>query len=265
MIKINSIGYHSCKNELTPFFDFNTPYAWNVESGSGFADHENTKSYYGDRSLRINQTDVQNDLVVSVNEIVTIKHADKYGFSFYFYNDQAFEVIEGELIIKKESGGAFVEYAKESFTVGSQTENTDTEKWIRQAFVSDINLNTGDKIKFCIKIKPNVNTSLSSALMHVDGFMLYKKSRVQTAPPPYEPTSTPSTGNTGSSDRNYILIEGNQFEYIKGKNNTGQTLLEGDVAVNGNISADKFGVLLKYKGNNLDPQLFSSWWILIKQ
>lgn len=256
---VRRIGFNSAQNELNSFFDFNSPYAWLLESGAGTAEHSMSKSFYGERCLFIEQTDIDFGVSFSSSEKTIIKHNDSYSFSFYALKTQLFEMIRGNLIIKKNGIAIGID---NSFSLGSNDSKDISSNWVR--FMSEpFFLEKDDEITFTINVKENSNKNLNKVELYLDGFFMYKNSRMQSVPPVYVPSSIIS--NNIIDNKSYLLIEGNKFEYIKSKNNNTQFLIENEKAVNGNISDNEFGILLSYKGQNLDPKLFSSWNILISQ
>lgn len=266
MQQTTHIGYNTAKNELNPFFDFNDPYVWITDYGEGTAEHNAAKSYYGSRCLKIVHSDVATELSVSVNIDTQIEHTDNYGFAFFLFNPFLFENIKGNVLIKKETPDGYLTLANEPFSIGSQTDENSpqAQKWLRHTIDSDLDLNVNDKLRLIIRLSPNNNVSLPSAVLYADGFFLYKKNRQQTAPPQYQPVVF--LGEDKSAEvRQFHWIEGNRFEYIRNKTNNSNLLRKGDKAVNGNISDTEFGVLLEYKGTGFDGSLFSGWEILISQ
>lgn len=67
--------------------------------------------------------------------------------------------------------------------------------------------------------------------------------------------------SSGGGDlTNYILINGNPFEYKKHPDNETGEIQEGDLAINGWITETRFGKVLSYKTGN--PEDVESWTIL---
>lgn len=178
MIHTNRKGVNYAENLIDSYLTFENSQTWTVSSGTGSGVNSNEQSFYGIKSLKIQNTAPTTDLVVTnaiQNTVITNKTVDAQ-LSFYVYKDSASDEFSGNVKIFKNA----VLLDTQTWTL----EDSQDEKWYR--FVSDqiYSLNTLDVITFTFQFDGDAGF-VGAKTIYIDGLMLNPTERLDFAPPIY--------------------------------------------------------------------------------
>lgn len=179
-------GRNYAKNVLSPVLNFVSG-TWTVSAGTGTATRFKNVVFSGEQSLKLENTDPVNDLIVSnTNQDSVIKDTGNYQLSWYCLKADALEPISGKVMVYKNA--AFLD--TQTFTLGSADADLDIdEKWQRFQSDTEYSLLADDVITFqfvingSATVKPNIS-------LWFDGIMLNKANRQNITAPLYNPPFT---------------------------------------------------------------------------
>lgn len=203
-VRIDRFGNNYADNVLSYKMLFENTSTWNVSSGTGSATEQKDTAFVGSYSLKIQNTDVVNDIVVTnATHMTEILKSGKYGFSFYLYKTESQVPISGNIKIFKNA----VLLDTQTFTLGTNDADTDeNEKWVR--FMSDesYDFTFTDDITFTFTVDGIVGSPLGTLDLYIDGMMLYPMERNNYVTPIYsKPDKFPNLPYLPTDDGIYAL------------------------------------------------------------
>jgi hypothetical protein len=167
-------------NELT-FNDIDND-VWTVSDGLGSATLDKTLSFEGKSCLKIDNTDVADDITVTNSSQKTIiDKSGKYDFSLCLLKTQPLFVITGFVNIFKNAAPL----DSVAFSIGSLDAYSDINgEWISFFTNKSYVLAASDIITFTFTMTGQAS-ALPNVLLYVDGFHFYSKERLQLEAPIY--------------------------------------------------------------------------------
>jgi len=175
-LRIDRFGNNYADNLLSYKMLFDNTDTWTVNSGTGSANTTLGNAFVGDKCLKIQNTDVVNDITVTnTTHATTINSTMTCGLSFYLYKKQALQAVIGNIKIFKNA----VLLDTQTFTLGTDNADTDEDSvWVR--FMSDQSYNfiKGDVITFTFTVDGIVGSQLCTLDLYIDGMMLYPMVRI---------------------------------------------------------------------------------------
>lgn len=196
MIQTNRKGINYAENLLDSYLTFETTQTWTVSSGTGTGANSNDVSFYGTKSLKIQNTAPTTDITITnstQNTVIANKTAEAQ-LSFYLYKSSASDEFTGNVKIFKNA----VLLDTQTWTL----EASQDAQWYR--FVSDqkYSLVTTDVITFTFTFDGDAGF-VGTKTVYIDGLMLNPTKRGDFWPPIYQvPTSNITTQIFGVYDYN---------------------------------------------------------------
>ena len=182
-VRIDRFGNNYADNLLSYKMLYDNTDTWTVNSGTGSASTTLGNAFVGDRCLKIQNTDVVNDITVTnTTHATTINSTMTCGLSFYLYKNQALQAVIGNIKIFKNA----VLLDTQTFTLGTNNVDTDEDSvWVR--FMSDQSYNfiKGDVITFTFTVDGIAGSPLGTLDLYIDGMMLYQMNRNNYVTPIY--------------------------------------------------------------------------------
>lgn len=176
-------GQNYSDNLIDNLLSFNESATYSVSSGTGSAIIDTSVAFKGNSSLKIQNTDPTNDLVITQstqNSIIT--QTGVYGVSLFILKTEVDEFMTLELRVFQNA----VLFDTQTFVLGSETTEDDINNtWVRFDCFEDYNFVVNDKVTFTWNLKGKAGTSLLNTTIWVDGMMIYRKSRLNNIPPSY--------------------------------------------------------------------------------
>lgn len=199
MIHTERAGVNYAENLLDSYLTFETTQTWTVSSGTGSGANSNDVSFYGTKSLKIQNTAPTTDIVVtnSTQNTVIVNKTAEAQLSFYLYKSSVSDEFTGNVKIFKNA----VLLDTQDWTL----ESTMDANWYR--FVSDqtYSLVTDDVITFTFQFDGDAGFT-GTKTVYIDGMMLNPTKRQDYAPPIYTvPNGNAVLSTLPSSDGTYIL------------------------------------------------------------
>lgn len=193
-------------NLIDPYLTFDEVQSWTVSSGTGLAATDTQYAFNGVNSLKIQNTDPTNDIVItnSTQNTVFTRKLDNCALSFYLLKSDASFEYTGEVKIFKNA----VLLDTQTFTLA----DTEDGAWYR--FMSDTTYSfvITDVITFTFQLDGIVGHGGTSNLW-IDGLMLYvADDRLDYMPPIYTlPISEPVTPTNYSITSDTDAIDGGTY------------------------------------------------------
>jgi len=210
MIKTTRKGVNYADNLLDPYLGFNEDGTWSATAGTGSGTHSDTFVFFGDKSLKLQNTVPTTDLTVTnsiQNTVINLKGSSAY-LSFYVYSQSNADDLSGS-----------VEVFVNAISVGSQSWSllsTEFGEWYR--FVSDqpYTLSLADVVTFKFTFDGDAGY-VGTKTVFIDGMMLNDTARVDngvavplfTAPRIIRPflTTVGASSSVNAFDRQAILCD----------------------------------------------------------
>ena len=212
-IQINRQGLNYAPNVANYAMSFNDG-TWNIRTGTGNVNLDNTTAFEGSKCLKIENTDTKNDIVVSNNNQDTIiKQNGDYQISFYAKKTKALEVREVDVLIYK--NGVLLD--TQTATLGSTNADEDINNiWQRFQCNRAYSFLKDDIITFQFSLKSAITGDLTT-LVYIDALMICQDDRLNGIAPIYEKTNNNYNDFTGWSEyRDSTYTTGSPLTLVDG-------------------------------------------------
>lgn len=178
MIQINERGGHISDNVLDNLLSFNSTSTWS-EVGTGYGAVDTNIFFEGKGSLKIENTAYKTtDLTVNnTTQSTVVKLDGTYDLSLYLRKTLAEDV---SVTVEVYKNGASLYSTPFTFA------ETQVDEWFSFCTNENWSLSKGDIITFKFKINQNASSSVTNAVIRVDGMHLYNKERNQLEAPIYK-------------------------------------------------------------------------------
>lgn len=177
MIQINERGGHISDNVLDNLLSFNSTSTWSAV-GTGYGAVDTNIFFEGKGSLKIENTAYKTtDLTVNnTTQSTVIKLDGTYDLSLYLRKTLAEDV---SVTVEVYKNGAILYSTPFTFA------EAQVDQWFSFCTNENWSLSKGDIITFKFKINQNASSSVTNAVLHIDGMHLYNKERNQLEAPEY--------------------------------------------------------------------------------
>lgn len=175
MIQINERGSHISDNIIDNLLSFNSTSTWSAV-GRGYVAVDTNIFFEGKGSLKIENTAYKTtDLTVNNTTQSTIVKLDgTYDLSLYLRKTLAEDLSVTVEVYKNGASLYSTPFTFAEAQVGQWFSFCTNENW---------SFSKGDIITFKFKINKNASSSVTNAVLHIDGMHLYNKQRNQLEPP----------------------------------------------------------------------------------
>ncbi len=178
MIQINERGGHISDNVLDNLLSFNSTSTWSAV-GTGYGAVDTNIFFEGKGSLKIENTAYKTiDLTVNnTTQSTVVKLDGTYDLSLYLRKSLAEDV---SVTVEVYKNGASLYSTPFTFA------EAQVDQWFSFCTNENWSFSKGDIIAFKFKINQNASSSVTNAVLHIDGMHLYNKQRNQLEAPIYQ-------------------------------------------------------------------------------
>lgn len=175
MVQINEKGVNFSENIIDNLLAFNSASTWSAV-GTGYGAVDNNMFFEGKGSLKIENTAYKTtDLTVNnTTQSTVVKTDGTHDLSLYLRKTLAEDV---SVTVEVYKNGASLYSTPFTFA------ETQVDEWFSFCTNENWSLSKGDIITFKFKINQNASSSVTNAVIRVDGMHLYNKERNQLEAP----------------------------------------------------------------------------------